>query len=103
MRQATCYKLPSMSYDVSNNEERSRYETTVEGETAFAAYRREGNNITFTHTEVPPELEGRGIAGAIVKHALDEARAQNLGVVAKCVYVASYVRRHPEYQDLLRG
>ena len=92
-----------MSYDVSNNEQKSRYETTVDGHTAFSAYRRDGDQITFTHTEGPAELEGRGIAGAIVKHALEEARAKNMGVVAACVYVASYVRRHPEYEDLLRG
>lgn len=92
-----------MSYDVTNNEKQSRYETTVDGKSAFAAYNRNGDTITFTHTEVPPELEGRGIAGAIVKHALDEARSQKLGVVAACAYVAQYVRRHPEYQDLLRG
>jgi predicted GNAT family acetyltransferase len=92
-----------MNYDISNNESQSRYETTVEGKTAFAAYHREGDTITFTHTEVPPELEGRGIAGAIVKHALDEARANKHGVVAACAYVASYVRKHEEYQDLLRG
>ena len=92
-----------MSYDVTNNEKQSRYETTVDGKSAFAAYNRNGDTITFTHTEVPPELEGRGIAGAIVKHALDDARSQKLGVVAACAYVAQYVRRHPEYQDLLRG
>ena len=92
-----------MSYDVNNNEQNSRFETTVDGHTAFAAYRRSGDTITFTHTEVPAELEGRGIAGAIVKHALDQARAEKLAVVALCAYVASYIRRHPEYQDLLRG
>jgi predicted GNAT family acetyltransferase len=95
--------MRSMSYDVSNNERHSRFETTVDGHTAFSAYRRSGDTITFTHTEVPQELEGRGIAGAIVKHALEEARAQKLGVVALCAYVASYIKRHPEYQDLLRG
>jgi uncharacterized protein len=92
-----------MTYDITNNEKQSRYETSIDGKTAFAAYNRSGDTITFTHTEVPPELEGRGIAGAIVKHALDEAREQKLGVVASCAYVASYVRRHSEYQDLLRG
>jgi len=92
-----------MNYDIKNNDQQSRYETTVDGKTAFSAYRRDGDTITFTHTEVPPELEGRGIAGAIVKHALDDARSQNLGVVASCAYVASYVRRHPEYEDLLKG
>jgi uncharacterized protein len=92
-----------MTYDISNNDQQSRYEATVDGKTAFSAYRRDGNTITFTHTEVPPELEGKGIAGAIVKHALEEARAKNLGVVAACAYVAAYVRKHEEYRDLLRG
>jgi uncharacterized protein len=92
-----------MSYDIRNNEDQSRFETTIDGKTAFSAYKREGDTITFTHTEVPPELEGKGIAGAIVKHALDDARANNLGVVAACSYVASYVRRHSEYGDLLKG
>ena len=91
-----------MSYDISNNEQQSRYETNIDGHTAFAAYRRDGNTITFTHTEVPPQLEGKGIAGAVVKHALDDARQQNLGVVPACAYVASYVKRHPEYEDLVR-
>lgn len=90
-----------MTYDIRNNEEQSRFETTVEGKTAFAAYHRGDGRITFTHTEVPPELEGRGIAGAIVKHALDDARNNKLAVVAQCAYVAAYVKRHPEYQDLL--
>lgn len=92
-----------MTYDIRNNEEKSRFETTVDGKTAFSAYDRNGDTVTFTHTEVPPELEGKGIAGAIVKHALEDARSNNLGVVAACSYVASYVRRHPEYEDLLKG
>ena len=90
-----------MTYDIRDNPEQSRYETTVDGHTAFSAYHRENGRITFTHTEVPPELEGRGIAGAIVKHALEDARANNHGVVAQCAYVAAYIKRHPEYQDLL--
>ena len=91
-----------MTYDILNNEKQSRYETTVDGKTAFTAYNREGDTMTFTHTEVPPELEGKGIAGAIVKYALNDARSNSLGVVAACAYVASYLQRHPEYEDLLR-
>lgn len=92
-----------MSYDIRNNEQQSRFETTIDGKTAFSAYNRDGDTLTFTHTEVPPELEGKGIAGAIVKFALDDARTQNLGVVPACSYVASYVKRHPEYGDLVRS
>ncbi|HEX6159015.1 MAG TPA: tRNA glutamyl-Q(34) synthetase GluQRS, partial [Thermoanaerobaculia bacterium] len=91
-----------MSYDVVNNTAESRYETTVDGEVSVAEYHREGNRITFTHTIVPEKLEGRGIAGAIVKKALDDAKAEGLEVVAQCAYVKAYIKRHPEYEDLVR-
>lgn len=89
------------SYDVTNNKNESRYETTVDGEVSVAEYYREGNVITFTHTIVPEKLEGRGIAGAIVKKALDDARAEGLRVVPQCGYVRAYIKRHPEYEDLV--
>ena len=91
-----------MTYDIRNNEAESRFETTVDGHLALSAYDLEDpNRIVFTHTEVPEALSGRGIAGAIVKFGLDHARAQNLTVVPQCAYVAAYVKRHAEYQDLL--
>lgn len=90
-----------MTYDVRNNTDESRYETTVEGEVAVAEYHREGNRITFTHTIVPEKLEGRGIAGSIVKKALDDAKAEGLEVVPQCAYVKAYIKRHPEYQELV--
>ena len=91
-----------MSNEIRHNEESSQYETTVDGQTAFVSYDREDPDlIVFTHTIVPDELSGRGIAGAVVKHALDDARRQNLKVVPQCSYVASYIKRHSEYQDLV--
>ena len=90
-----------MTYDIRDNQEQSRYETTVDGKTAFSAYRKSGDTVTFTHTEVPPELEGRGIAGAIVKHALEDVRGRKLKVVPQCAYVAAFIKRHPEYGELL--
>jgi predicted GNAT family acetyltransferase len=87
--------------DVSNNTEESQYEATVEGQKALAAYYRDGKKVTFTHTEVPPELEGRGIASKLVTAALDDCRQQNLRVVPQCAYVAAYIERHPEYKDLV--
>lgn len=93
-----------MTVDVRNNEQESQFETTVDGHVAIAAYDLEDpNRIVFTHTEVPEALSGRGIAGHIVKYALDHARSHNLTVVPQCAYVAAYVKRHPEYQDLLAG
>ena len=91
-----------MTLDIRNNEEQSQFETTVDGHVALTAYDLEDpNRIVFTHTDVPEALAGRGIAGEIVKFGLDHAREKNLTVVPQCSYVASYIKRHPEYQDLL--
>lgn len=88
--------------DIRNNEEASQFETTIDGHVALTAYElEEPNRIVFTHTEVPEALAGRGLAGEIVKFALDHAREKKLTVVPQCAYVASYIKRHPEYQDLL--
>ena len=91
-----------MTHEIRHNEEQSQFETVVDGHTGYAAYDLEGSDrIVFTHTIVPSEIEGRGVASAIVKHALDHARAKNLKVVPQCAYVAAYIKRHPEYEDLL--
>ena len=91
-----------MSYDIRNNEEASQFETTVDGEVAFAAYDLEDpDRIVFTHTIVPDALAGRGIAAELVKQGLQHARERNLKVVPQCSYVATYIQRHSEYQDLL--
>jgi uncharacterized protein len=87
--------------EVRNNEERRRFEAEVEGRLAMIGYERQGDTITYTHTFVPPELEGRGIAGRMAQVALGYARASGLRVVPQCPFVASYIKRHPEYQDLV--
>ncbi|HEY0158715.1 MAG TPA: GNAT family N-acetyltransferase [Thermoanaerobaculia bacterium] len=90
------------THDIRHNEQESRFETTVDGKTAFAAYDlEEPNRIVFTHTIVPDELSGRGIAGQLVKQGLDHAREKKLTVVPQCSFVAAYVSRHKEYEDLL--
>jgi uncharacterized protein len=87
--------------EVQNNEEKSRFEMTVDGSTAIAEYERREGEIIFTHTEVPEAIGGRGIAQQLVKGALDQARAKDLKVVALCGYVEKFIDRHPEYKDLL--
>lgn len=86
---------------VENNEAAQRFETTVEGLRSVVEYRRRGNTIIFTHTEVPETLAGRGIANKLAQTALDYARAQQLAVIPLCPFVASYIRRHTAYQDLV--
>lgn len=89
------------SLKIENNERTQRWEAQVGEHTAFTSYRRNGDVIHFLKTRVPPELEGRGIAGRLVGAALDDARARHLTVVPICRYVAVYIRRHPEYRDLV--
>jgi predicted GNAT family acetyltransferase len=55
------------------------------------------------HTEVPAALAGHGIAAALAKFALDNARERGMDVVPKCAYVAAWIKRHPDYADLVRA
>ena len=87
--------------DVINNEPASRYELHVGDEVALLAYQKRGDVIVFTHMEVPKDLESRGLAGQIAAKALGDAREKHLKVVPRCPYVASYIKRHPEYADLV--
>jgi len=82
--------------------EASRYEIRVgDRPVGSAAYHRRGNRIAFTHTEVDEAHEGRGFAAHLAKGALDDARRQGLEVVPLCPFIASYIKRHPEYEDLV--
>ena len=87
--------------NIVHRPEASRFEAAYPEGLAVCAYRRQGEVLLFTHTEVPLALEGRGIAAALVKAALDWARAEGLRVRPLCSYVATYMRRHPETQDLM--
>ena len=90
-----------MDGGVRNNREAGQYELEVEGHLALAAYRLRTGRITFTHTEVPDSIGGRGVGKRLVKAALDDARAQGLKVVPACPFVKHYIDTHPEEQDLL--
>jgi predicted GNAT family acetyltransferase len=88
--------------DVVNNKAHHRYELTVEGHLAATYYEISGNVITFIHTEVPPELGGKGVGSKLVKGALDQVRADGLKVIAQCPFVKAYIEKHPDYADLLK-
>jgi predicted GNAT family acetyltransferase len=88
---------------VADVPERRRYEARVPGvaDAAAAHYRLRDGTIVFTHTEVPPALEGHGVGSALARFALDDARRRGLAVVPRCPFVAAFIRRHPEYRDLV--
>ena len=88
--------------EVVDNRAHHRYELTVDGHVATTYYKIADDVITFIHTEVPPELGGRGIGSQLVKGALDQVRAEGLKVVAQCPFVTAYIDKHPDYADLLK-
>lgn len=86
--------------DIRQNAERNRFEMDVEGGIAIAVYRPSPGVLTFTHTETPRHLRGRGIASEMMGKVLAEVRAQELKVVPMCQFVADYMDAHPEFADL---
>jgi hypothetical protein len=90
-----------MSNAVRDNEARHRFEFDADGRVAYSNYRRDDGTLTILHTEVPAELNGRGIGSALVRGLLDIARMQELKVRPLCPFVSAYMRKHPEYADLL--
>lgn len=83
------------------NEATHRFELTLEGETAFAEYSLLKDAIVLPHTVVPEALGGRGIASALIKAGLGYAREHGLKVKPICPFVAGYIQKHPEVQDLV--
>lgn len=86
--------------EVYHNGPASRFELTEGGKQSVAEYRMDGDAMVFTHTWVPPEWRGRGIAARLIHAALEFARREGKKVVPQCSYVESYMKRHPEYADL---
>jgi predicted GNAT family acetyltransferase len=80
------------------NEGRQRFEVALDGKLAVAEYRIEGGRMLFTHTEVPVENRGRGIAEKLVLVGFQHAREKGLQIVPICSYVGAILKRHPEYQ-----
>ena len=68
---------------------------------ARAEYNLLKDAVMFTHTEVDPQFEGRGFGSKLAKFALDDVRRRGLHVIPVCQFIAGYLRKHPEYQDLV--
>ena len=83
------------------NPETNRYELVVDGYLSVLEFLIDGQRMIVTHTFVPPELRGRGLAEKLVRVALADARTKGFKVVPACPYVAKFVERHAEYQDLI--
>lgn len=90
-----------MSSQVRDNQQSHRFELEVDDVVAKAWYRQQGNVITFTHTDVPDALSGKGVGSRLAKGALDAVRTAGPKVVAMCPFIAAYIGKHHEYDDLL--
>ena len=88
--------------EVINNRADHRYELAVDGHIAATYYAVANGVITFIHTEVPPELGGKGIGSKLIKGALDLVRADGLKVIAQCPFVKAFIDKNAAYQDLLK-
>jgi predicted GNAT family acetyltransferase len=92
---------------ICHNPAQKRFEARLAPESGLAQhlavceYRQQGALLVLHHTEVPPELQGQGLAAELVAAALEWARTQGLRVRPSCSYVALYMSRHPATLDLM--
>ena len=87
--------------DVHHDAQAQEFSAEVEGHRALLQYRLRDGVMTITHTGVPEEIGGRGVAAEITRFALETARANGWKVVPACAYASVFMRRHREYEDLL--
>jgi predicted GNAT family acetyltransferase len=93
---------PDQRITVADRPDRSRYEIELDGErVGRLTYGLADGVITHRHTEVDPSVGGRGLGSALVRFALDDARARGLTVIPRCPFVAAFIVRHPEYEELV--
>ena len=84
-----------------NNQAIHNFEMVVDGHRAFIDYQQKGDKVFLMHTEVPVELEGRGVASAIVEKTFQYLEANNFKIVPYCPYIKVFLKRHPEWERLV--
>ncbi|MET4682142.1 GNAT family N-acetyltransferase [Brevundimonas faecalis] len=91
----------SLDPDIRDNAEAKRYELEVEGQTAVVIYNPVAGGLLITETIVPIPLEGRGLASRMAKHVLADLKDRGLLILPTCPFFAGYLKKHPEYADLV--
>ncbi|MDR2928634.1 MAG: N-acetyltransferase [Cytophagaceae bacterium] len=86
-----------MKYEVIHNTVKNRFEVELDGCMAYAEYIPTGNALNIIHTIVPPPIEGRGVASALISHAFEHAHGNCSKIIPTCSYVQAWIKRHPEY------
>ena len=85
---------------IRHDAQQQRFDTEADGHAAHLEYRRHGDVLTITHTEVPEAIGGRGIAARLVQAVVDFAQARGLKIDPRCAYAEAWMRRHPGYGEL---
>ena len=94
--------MSDLAIAVTDDTEHHRYAVAVDGVPAGGAYyRHEDGRVVFTHTEVDPVWEGRGVGSALARAALDDVRRTGRHAIPRCPFIAGWIRRHPEYLDVV--
>lgn len=88
-------------YNITNNEKAMHFEIYEGDDTAFMEYRFYKNDIAFMHTEVPENMEGKGVGSALAEYAFTYAGKHKMPVMVYCPFVLSYLKKHPELQEQL--
>ena len=90
---------------VTDNADEHRYEARIDGELAgFAEYLLTDELVVFTHTEVDPAYEGKGIGSALARYGLDDVREQGTRkVMPQCPFIKGWIERHRDYVPLVYG
>jgi predicted GNAT family acetyltransferase len=88
-------------FNIINNEATQQFQIEMDGTKALLQYRFYKNDIALMHTEVPKNLEGKGIATALAHYALEWAKENNKKVMVYCPFVGAYVKKHPEYNSII--
>ena len=89
-------------FEIINNESEKRFEVSVNGLLSKLDYLQDENTFVITHVGVQPELRGQGVAGKLTQAGLEFAKAKSLRVIPMCSYAAAYIRRHPQYAELIK-
>lgn len=88
--------------DIKDHPASHRFELTVDGVlAAYAEYNLLKQGLMFTHTEVLAAFEGRGLGSQLARFALDQVRARRVQAIPVCKFIAGFIRKHPEYLDLV--
>jgi uncharacterized protein len=87
---------------IDNNTDKQQYEAKLNGKVvAFAEYRPIGQSVMFTHTEVNEDLEGKGVAGQLIRFALEDTKAKGMTAIPMCPFVKIFIQRHKDFIDVV--